>query len=154
MDNYTIGMNYYEQQNFQEAKKYFENSLDDPRSAFALAVLYYNGEGIDKNYTKSSYYYEIAANAGIVPAMVSIGFAYANSIGVAQNFEKAVFYLKKAVDKKELAAMVTLGEIYAKGIGFGSRIEAAKLIKEVLDNGYSEEASDIWSRYELWKVKY
>jgi len=149
IDFYSAGMNAYDGRRYEEAYKWFMQGTQDPRCAYALATLYYNGQGVERNFTKSTEYYSIAAEAGILPAQVSAGFAYANAMGVPEDFDKAAYYLKMAVAQGEPAAKVTLGEIYAKGFGGGSRKEAAALIREVLSTTGGEEAYDVYSRYEL-----
>lgn len=149
IDFYAAGMNAYDGRRYEEAHKWFLQGIDDPRCAYALGTLYYNGQGVARDFKKSTYYYAQAAEAGILPAQVSAGFAYANAMGVPEDFDKAAHYLKMAVAQGEPAAKVTLAEIYAKGEGGGSRKEAAVLIREVLATTGGEEAYDVYSRYEL-----
>ncbi len=152
IDFYNAGMNAYEAKKHEEAYEFFIQDEHNPRCAFALATLYYNGQGIARDFKKSTYYYSIAADAGIVPAQVSAGFAYANAMGVPQDFEKAVHYLKQASQSGEASAKITLAEIYAMGKADGTREEAAKLIREVLSYSNSEEAMDVYNKYELNKI--
>ncbi len=152
IDFYNAGMNAYDARRFDEAYDWFVQGEGDPRCAYALGTLYYNGQGVERNFAKSTEYYSIAADAGILPAQVSAGFAYANAMGVPEDFDKAAHYLKMAAERGEPAAKVTLGEIYAKGFGGGSRKEAAVLIKEVLATVGGEEAYDVYTRYELHNV--
>lgn len=149
IDFYNAGMNAFDGKRFEEAREWFMKGSEDPRCSYALATLYYNGQGVERSFAKSTEYYAIAAEAGILPAQVSAGFAYANAMGVPEDFDKAAYYLKMAVAQGEPAAKVTLGEIYAKGYGGGSRKEAAVLIKEVLASTGGEEAYEIYNRYEL-----
>ena len=147
---YNAGMNAFEAGNHKEAFDFLIQDDQDPRCAFALGVMYYNGQGVERNFKKSTHYYTIAADAGIVPAQVSAGFAYANAMGVPEDFDKAVHYLKPAAEAGEAAAQVTLAEIYAKGYEGGSIKEAAQLIRNVLAHApNSEEAQDVYSRYQL-----
>ncbi|MDP1785068.1 MAG: tetratricopeptide repeat protein [Sulfuricurvum sp.] len=152
VDFYVTGMKYYEVGRFKEAFELFSKAIEDPKCAYALGTMYYNGQGAERNFTKSTEYYAVAAEAGILPAQVSAGFAYANSMGVPEDFDKAAYFLKMAVVQGEPAAKVTLAEIYAKGFGGGSRAEAAVLIREVLATTGGEEAYDVYSRYELSKI--
>lgn len=152
IDFYSTGMDAYEMRRFEEAHEWFIKGEDDPRCAYALATLYYNGQGVARDFKKSTEYYAAAAEAGILPAQVSAGFAYANAMGVPEDFEKAAHYLKMAVAQGEPAAKVTLAEIYAKGFGGGSRKEAARLIREVLATTGGEEAYDVYTRYDLGNV--
>jgi TPR repeat protein len=152
IDFYNAGMNAYEAGKHQEAYAYLIQNDTEPKCAFALGVMYYNGEGIERDFKKSTHYYSIAAEAGITPAQVSAGFAYANAMGVPQDFTKAAYYLKPASEAGEASAKITLAEIYAMGEAGGTRAEAAKLIREVLSFSNSEEAIDIYTKYELHKV--
>ncbi|HEX5623700.1 MAG TPA: tetratricopeptide repeat protein [Sulfuricurvum sp.] len=152
VDFYITGMKYYEVGRYADAFEWFSKSEEDPRCAYALGTMYYNGQGTARNFAKSTEYYSAAAEAGILPAQVSAGFAYANAMGVPEDFDKAAYFLKMAVAQGEPAAKVTLAEIYAKGFGGGSRKEAAELIREVLATVGGEEAYDVYSRYELSKV--
>ncbi len=152
IDFYNAGMNAYESSKYTEAYEYFIQNENDPRCAFALATLYYNGQGVTRDFKRSTHFYSIAADAGIIPAQVSAGFAYANAMGVPQDFKKAVGYLKKASEAGEASAKITLAEIYAMGEANGTREEAARLIREVLSYSNSEEAMDVYNKYELNKV--
>lgn len=152
IDFYNAGMNFYESGKHKEAYEHLIQDDTNPKCAFALAILFYNGEGVERDFKKSTHYYTIAAEAGITPAQVSAGFAYANAMGVPQDFDKAVRYLKPASDAKEASAMVTLAEIYAMGEGGGSRADATKLIREVLSVSNSEEAMDVYNKYQLDRV--
>ncbi len=152
IDYYNAGMNAYAGRRYQEAYDWLIQGSDDPRCDYALGVMFYNGQGVERSYTRSTEHYARAAEAGIVPAQVSAGFAYANALGVPEDFDKAARYLRMASSAGEAAAKITLAEIYAKGHGGGSRKEAAALIREVLSQGSSEEAMDIYSRYELHKA--
>jgi TPR repeat protein len=153
IDFYHAGMNAYDARRLEEAYEWFSKGAEDPRCAYALATLYYNGQGVERNFTQSTLYYARAAEAGILPAQVSAGFAYANAMGVPEDFDKAAYYLKMAVAQGEAAAKVTLAEIYAKGHAGGSRKEAAVLIREVLSSVGGEEAYDVYTRYDLGNVK-
>jgi TPR repeat protein len=149
LDFYNAGMNAYEAGKHKEAYDYLIQDDTNPKCAFALGVIYYNGEGVERDFKKSTHYYTLAAEAGIVPAQVSAGFAYANAMGVPEDFEKAAYFLKPACEAGEASAKITLAEIYAMGKAGGTRKEAAKLIREVLSFTNSEEAMDVYNKYEL-----
>jgi len=156
IDFYNAAMNAYDTQNFEEAFGFLQSGIEadakDARCHFSLGVMYYNGQGIERSFKHSTKHYAIAATAGIVPAQVSAGFAYANAMGVPEDFDKAAYFLKMAVAQDEASAKVTLAEIYAMGKAGGTREEAAKLIREVLAISSSEEAMDVYNKYELNKV--
>jgi len=149
VDFYVTAMKYYEVGRFQDAFDILSTAVEDPRCVYALGTMYYNGQGVARSFKQSTEYYSLAAEAGILPAQVSAGFAYANAMGVPEDFDKAAYYLKMAVAQGEPAAKITLAEIYAKGHAGGSRKEAAELIRDVLATTGGEEAYDVYSRYEL-----
>lgn len=149
VDFYVTAMKYYEVGRFKEAYEILASTPEDVRCVYAMGTMYYNGQGVERSFSKSTEYYTIAAEAGILPAQVSAGFAYANAMGVPEDFDKAAYYLKMAVAQGEPAAKITLAEIYAKGHAGGSRKEAAELIRDVLATTGGEEAYDVYSRYEL-----
>lgn len=152
VDFYVTAMKYYEVGRFKDAFDLLSTDLEDPRCIYALGTMYYNGQGVERSFAKSTEYYAQAAESGILPAQVSAGFAYANAMGVPENFDKAAYYLKMAVAQGEPAAKITLAEIYAKGHAGGSRKDAADLIRDVLATTGGEEAYDVYSRYELSNV--
>ena len=152
IDYYNAGMNAYEAGKHKEAYDFLIQNDTDPKCAFALGVLFYNGEGVERDFKKSTHYYTLAAEAGITPAQVSAGFAYANAMGVPQDFQKAAYYLQPASKVGEASAKITLAEIYAMGEAGGTRAQAAQLIREVLSFSNSEEAIDVYTKYELHKV--
>lgn len=149
VDFYVTAMKYYEVGRFKDAFDILTTSQEDPRCLYALGTLFYNGQGVERSFAKSTEYYSQAAEAGILPAQVSAGFAYANAMGVPEDFDKAAYYLKMAVAQGEPAAKITLAEIYAKGHAGGSRKKAAEIIREVLATTGGEEAYEVYNRYEL-----
>lgn len=152
IDFYASGMGDYERGNYKKALEWFSNAKEDPRCHYALATMYYNGQGVERSFKHATEHYAVAAEAGIVPAQVSAGFAYANAMGVPEDFDKAAYYLKMAVQRGESAAKITLAEIYALGHAGGSRKEAAALLREVLSVTVSDEAMEVYNKYELHKI--
>ncbi len=153
IDFYNAGMNAYQAGDYTKAYEWLLQCEDEGHCAYALGVMFYNGQGVTRSYKTSTTYYAKAAEAGILPAQVSAGFAYANAMGVPEDFDKAADYLKMAVAQDDEAAKITLAEIYAKGEAGGDRKDAARLLREVLAVSMPEEATDIYNRYELYKVK-
>lgn len=152
IDYYVAGMNAYQGGKFEEAIEWLSQAEDDPRACYALGVMYFNGQGVPRDTAASTRFYAKAADAGILPAQVSAGFAYANAVGVPEDFDTAARYLKPAAAAGESAAKITLAELYAQGHAGGNRNEAARLLREVLSLGSSEEAAEIYTRYELHKA--
>src|SRR5262249_36611089 len=73
-----------------------------------LGILYYNGEGVARDYTKAREWWEKAANKGDASAMSNLGSLYLGGQGVTQDSAKALELFRKAADKGEALAMTNL----------------------------------------------
>ncbi|GAA6873265.1 hypothetical protein HpHNI6_12680 [Helicobacter pylori] len=63
---FNLGMLSYDKQDFSKARKYFEKACDlnNGRGCKNLGVLYYNGQGVEKDLTKATYFYSKACKLG------------------------------------------------------------------------------------------
>ncbi|RVZ94880.1 tetratricopeptide repeat protein [Helicobacter pylori] len=61
-----LGMLSYDKQDFSKARKYFERAcgLNNGRGCNNLAVLYINGQGVEKDLTKADQYISKACKLG------------------------------------------------------------------------------------------
>ncbi|GAA9654270.1 hypothetical protein HpVa89_02090 [Helicobacter pylori] len=61
-----LGIKSYEKQDFSKARKYFEKACDlnNGGGCSFLGVLYYNGQGVEKDLTKATYFYSKACKLG------------------------------------------------------------------------------------------
>ncbi len=82
-----------------------------------LGMSYYYGDDGEINLLRSAYYYEMAAKAGCVDAMLSTGINYCIGCGVPQNMEQGLYWLNKAADNGLLTAIEYLGRLYYEGDG-------------------------------------
>lgn len=70
-----------------------------PESLYAIAQYYEFGIGMFKNQEKAIENYKLAADKGVLNAMIKMGFIYRDGRGVPQNIGKAVEYLEMAALK-------------------------------------------------------
>jgi len=82
-----------------------------------LGILYYNGEGVARDYAKARDLFKKAADMGDGSAMSNLGSLYLNGQGVAQDRAKALELFKKAADMGEAIGMTNLGLVYENGLG-------------------------------------
>jgi TPR repeat protein len=82
-----------------------------------LGILYYNGEGVARDYAKARDFFKKAADKGDGSAMSNLASLYLNGQGVARNRAKALEFFKKAADMGEALGMTNLGLIYENGLG-------------------------------------
>ena len=69
---------------------------EDVESQVKIGDCYYNGKGVEQDYTKAVYWYNLAALQNSDVAQYKLGICYLNGIGVEQNQEEGVRLLKKS----------------------------------------------------------
>ncbi len=95
---FNLGMLSYDKQDFSKAKKYFEKAcgLNNGGGCGALAVLYINGQGVEKDLTKAAYLYSRACELKDGWGCSFLGVLYYNGDGAKQDSKKAVALFEKA----------------------------------------------------------
>ena len=68
----------------------------DAAAQYELGVLYSNGEGVKRDYTKAKEYFELAAAQNYANAQFALGYFYAHAKGVEEDNDKARKYFKLA----------------------------------------------------------
>ncbi|MBN2815207.1 MAG: sel1 repeat family protein [Campylobacterales bacterium] len=95
----TKAIGLVQQKRFQEA---YPELLDAAKKHFVpaqhiLALMYLNGDGIEKNYKYAHYWFVQAASAEFPPSLYDLGAMYRNGEGVEKNNEIAKeFYIRSA----------------------------------------------------------
>ncbi|WP_192360229.1 tetratricopeptide repeat protein [Mesorhizobium mediterraneum] len=82
-----------------------------------VGMMYFNGEGLERNYTLAFKWYEGAAKQAYPPALYQIGMMYANGFGVEQDYAEAMKWLQAASDKQYLDATYQVAMMYYGGLG-------------------------------------
>ncbi len=101
------GFDEYKNGNYVQAKENWEKaagakgfSAAKYKSMNELGNLYFNGQGVEKDYAKSLEWYQKAAANGLPggnpDAAKSVGTQYENGLGTTQNFVTALSWYKKA----------------------------------------------------------
>ena len=90
-----------------------------------IGDLYYNGNGVDENYTEAVKWYRKGAEAGDNDAIANVGYMYCYGKGVEQNYEEAMKWSKKAADGGNAWAMNQIGDLYYNGNGVTKNYEEA-----------------------------
>ncbi|WJI99385.1 tetratricopeptide repeat protein [Helicobacter pylori] len=93
-----LGMLSYDKQDFSKARKYFEKACDlnNGGGCGVLGVLYYNGQGVEKDLTKVAYFYSKACDLKEGMGCGNLGVLYYNGDGVKRDSKKADQYFSKA----------------------------------------------------------
>jgi TPR repeat protein len=87
---------------------------------------YWNGTGVDKDYSKAVGFFQKAAEQGDVGAEYGLGCAYDYGLGVDKDYSQAVKWYKKAADQGNSYGQFGLGGCYENGKGVPRDLEKAK----------------------------
>ncbi len=82
-----------------------------------LAIVYYNGRGVEVDYEEAVRWARLAAEQGNGRAQSLLGAAYFNGNGVAQDFAEAARWSQLAAEQGVASAQALLGVLYMNGTG-------------------------------------
>ncbi|WP_272680544.1 tetratricopeptide repeat protein [Providencia sp. PROV032] len=110
-----------------EAFEWVRKSADQrcAKSQFVLGLLYFDGEGVDRNWFYAFELVENAANNGIPQAMTFLGHMYQNGYATAKNARKAKRWYLAAAKLGDATAYSYLGNMYKNGDGVDTDNEKA-----------------------------
>lgn len=112
------------------------------RGQMNLALMYFNGDGVDQDYEQAARWFEQAARQGIGLAQYNLGVMYEEGLGVAQSVVKAAEYYREAADQDDADAQFRLARLYDHGRGLGQDFqEAARWYQKAKENGVEEAGS-------------
>jgi TPR repeat protein len=89
----------------------------DTYSAFLLAFLYTNGQGIPKDYKQAVYWYAKLANQGNHMAQHNLATIYFTGEGAPQDYKQAIYWFTKAAKQGAVNSQVDLGVMHYFGNG-------------------------------------
>jgi TPR repeat protein len=82
-----------------------------------LAMHYYKGEGVDKDYVEAAKWYHKAAEQGNVVAQGNLANCYHTGEGVNKDYVEAAKWNREAAANGHEMALLRLGHYYAEGLG-------------------------------------
>ena len=83
----------------------------DAEAQFALGLMYYDGERVEKNAEEATEWWRMAAENGYAKAQFTVGVAYYRGDGVAQDKEEGIKWLRTAAQHGQREAQNLLKEI-------------------------------------------
>ncbi len=108
-----------EEPDYESALKWLNKAaeLGNDYAMEKLGEMYYEGEGVEQDFSKAADYYEMLAEKGSATAFeyYVLGFLYHHALGRDKDINKAVEYLKTAADMGSSGASEELGGMYIKG---------------------------------------
>ncbi len=96
-------------------KKDAEKGL--PKAQYNLAFMYYNGEGVKKDYKQAVNWFKKAAEQGYSNAQFGLASMYNSGRGVKKDYKQAVNWFKKAAEQGLQEAQYNLAVMYGAGQG-------------------------------------
>ena len=89
----------------------------DPRSQYAMGVLYENGFAVPKDLQQAAAWYLKAAEQGNTDAQYNLGAMYEHGVGMPVNYAEAARWYRPAAEQGGIDALSNLGVLYDKGQG-------------------------------------
>lgn len=121
----------------------------DVRAQNDLGLIYEVGNGIEKNYAKSFYWYKKSAQQGFAPALYNLGLYYANGIGVNKDLRMARECYSRSASKGFVLAQVNLGTLLLDGKGGDVDYnQARELFKKAAEAGSSPAMYNLGNIYQ------
>ena len=118
----------------------------------ALARLYEDGRGVDKDYGRAFELYTAGAAAGSVLALEALGDFYEHGRGVEQDYKLAAKNYASAAELGSVWAMAALGWLTENGWGVvADDVKAAELYRKAADGGIDFAQNNLGSFYDNGK---
>lgn len=100
---------------YQEVRPLAEQG--DSAAQFKLALMFYNGQGVARDYNQSLSWFKKAALQGHPLAQFNAGYMYEKGEGTPQDFLEAAKYYRKSAERGNQLAQYNLGYMYERGQG-------------------------------------
>jgi tetratricopeptide (TPR) repeat protein len=125
--DYQSGLDAYQAGDYKKAMRdWQEAAAEQPTSVnpyilaethYAIAMLYWQGQGIARDYHKAREWLVKAANSDHAGAQAKLGFLYTDGIAVPQDFDRAFEWFSKAAKQGDVDGQYNLGIFYLNGWG-------------------------------------
>lgn len=110
----------------------------DVEAQFKLGNKYYNGEGVNQDYSQAVYWYRKAAKKNDARALCNMGVCYECGYGVKKDLKEAVDWYSKAAKRDYEVAQCNLGVCFYYGNGVKKDLnKAVEWFRKAAEQGYS-----------------
>ncbi|KAL5249401.1 hypothetical protein ACHWQZ_G018301 [Mnemiopsis leidyi] len=121
---------------YDVALKYYKLATKDPMGQWGMGTLYYNGWGVDQDYSQALTYFTLASQQGHTEAELQLGLMHLSGVGVKKDYGIALKHFNVASKSGHVLAFYNLGMMHAMGIGVMRNCQtAAELLKNVAERG-------------------
>lgn len=136
-DDYQTGLDAYAIGDYQTAMKKWTALVEGPPTAvnplvyvethYAIAMLYWQGQGVPRDFHKSYEWLLKAANLNHAGAQAKLGSLYTDGVAVPRDFNMAFEWYSKAAKQGDRDGQYNLGIFYLNGWGTGQDTTLAKM---------------------------
>ena len=126
--DYQTGLDAYEAGDFEKAMAEWKEEVNRPRvptnlavyreALYAIAMLYWKGEGVQQDYSVAAVWLKQAADINHPGAAVKLGYLYSTGQGVPLNYQEARRWLQMAVVQGDRDAAYNLDILDREGLGW------------------------------------
>ena len=118
IDIYNQGVEYTNAQEHEKAVECYRIAAEYyglDQAQFNLGRAYYNGDGVEQDFTKAATLYYQAAQQGHPEGQFAIALCYLSEIGVAQDNERFIYWCQQAADQGFADAQIFMSVCYLTG---------------------------------------
>jgi hypothetical protein len=136
-DDYQTGLDAYAIGDYQTAMTKWTAVVEGPATAvdplvyvethYAIAMLYWQGQGVPRDFRKSYEWLLKAANLNHAGAQAKLGYLYTDGVAVPRNFNMAFEWYSKAAMQGDIDGQYNLGIFYLNGWGTEQDTTMAKM---------------------------
>jgi TPR repeat protein len=136
-DDYQTGLDAYTIGDYQTAMKKWTAVVEGPATAvdplvyiethYAIAMLYWQGQGVPRDFRKSYEWLLKAANLNHAGAQTKLGYLYTDGVAVPRDFNMAFEWYSKAAKQGDIDGQYNLGIFYLNGWGTEQDTTMAKM---------------------------
>jgi TPR repeat protein len=147
MADYQAGLDAYQQEDYATAMAEWKAVVSQPpetqnlaiyrESLYAIAMLYWQGEGVAQDYDFAAVWLKQAADINHPGAQVKLGYLYSTGQGVPQNYREAYKNFQRAAEQGDPDAKHNLDIMYNSGL-VPATAEPAAAAGEVPGKDYGE----------------
>lgn len=149
---FKLARKYEEDGKFQEALTTYMREGDNPWCQTNIGLLYFNGQGVAKDYKKAHEWIKKAAEQEEAYPMFLLGQFYDFGLGVNKDDNLAFKWYEKAADKGDVNASFRIGCCYDDGIAVNQDSDVAmEWYRIAADKGHTGAMNAIGTLYHLGK---
>jgi len=136
-DDVEMGVKAYDKGDFKTAYQIFSKAAENniALAQTSLGLMYYKGQGVQKDYKEAVKWYRRAAEQGYARAQSNLGTMYAKGEGVQRDDREAEKWFRLAAEQGYAAGQANLGLFYVLNRGVQGYKEAIKWFRLAAEQG-------------------